>query len=152
MPWLTLSGSNYSYLGQICIVPKMFEPLGFDCIFYSVHIHPLLKRGLFKRERIRSQEQILFFKSRQNNFDRVVYLDSVLVPIKMFDLTYNWTVKPENVPSVMCAQRRLKISLCSLIRLFSVRIKKRCILGYSKCTEWSETSVGAIFLMLPLNC
>ena len=30
-PWLTLSGSNYSYLEQIFMVPKMFEPLKFDC-------------------------------------------------------------------------------------------------------------------------
>ena len=29
---LTLSGSNYPYLEQIFMVPKMFEPLRFDCI------------------------------------------------------------------------------------------------------------------------
>ena len=28
---LTLSGSNYPYLEQISTVPKMFEPLKFDC-------------------------------------------------------------------------------------------------------------------------
>ena len=28
--WLTLSGSNYPYLEQIFIVPKMFKPLKFD--------------------------------------------------------------------------------------------------------------------------
>ena len=32
MPWLTLSGSNYPCLEQISMVPKMFEPLRFDCI------------------------------------------------------------------------------------------------------------------------
>ena len=31
VPWLTLSGSNYPYLEQISMVPKMFEPLKFDC-------------------------------------------------------------------------------------------------------------------------
>ena len=30
-PWLTLSGSNYLYLEQISMVPKIFEPLKFDC-------------------------------------------------------------------------------------------------------------------------
>ena len=29
--WLTLSGSSYPYLEQISMVPKMFEPLKFDC-------------------------------------------------------------------------------------------------------------------------
>ena len=28
--WLTLSGSNYPYLEQISMVPKMFELLSFD--------------------------------------------------------------------------------------------------------------------------
>ena len=30
-PWLTLSGSNYPCLEQFSMVPKMFEPLRFDC-------------------------------------------------------------------------------------------------------------------------
>ena len=30
----TLSGSNYPCLEQIPIVPKMFEPLKFDCIVF----------------------------------------------------------------------------------------------------------------------
>ena len=33
MPWLTLSGSNYQCLERISMVPKMFEPLRFDCSF-----------------------------------------------------------------------------------------------------------------------
>ena len=32
-PCLTLSGSNYPWLEQFSMVPKMFEPLKFDCIF-----------------------------------------------------------------------------------------------------------------------
>ena len=32
VPWLTLSGSNYPCLERISMVPKMFEPLRFDCI------------------------------------------------------------------------------------------------------------------------
>ena len=32
-PWLTLSGSNYPCLEKNSMVPKMFEPLKFDCIF-----------------------------------------------------------------------------------------------------------------------
>ena len=31
-PGLTLSGSNYPYLEQFSMVPKLFEPLKFDCI------------------------------------------------------------------------------------------------------------------------
>ena len=31
-PWLTFSGSNYPCLEQFSMVPKMFEPLKFDCI------------------------------------------------------------------------------------------------------------------------
>ena len=38
MPWLTLSGSNYTYLEQTTMVPKMFEPLKFDCIGNSENI------------------------------------------------------------------------------------------------------------------
>ena len=30
-PWLNLTGSNYPYLEQNSMVPKMFEPLKFDC-------------------------------------------------------------------------------------------------------------------------
>ena len=30
-PWLTLSGSNYPYLEQISMAPKMLEPLRFEC-------------------------------------------------------------------------------------------------------------------------
>ena len=37
---LTLSGSNYPYLEQISMVPKMFEPLRFDCIYiYNERIY-----------------------------------------------------------------------------------------------------------------
>ena len=32
-PWFTLSGSNYPYLEQVSMVPKMFEPLKLDCMF-----------------------------------------------------------------------------------------------------------------------
>ena len=32
-PWLILSGSNYPCLEQFCMVPKMFEPSKFDCIY-----------------------------------------------------------------------------------------------------------------------
>ena len=35
--WLTLSGSNYPYLEQMSMVPKMFEPLRFDCIWISIY-------------------------------------------------------------------------------------------------------------------
>ena len=34
-PCLTLSGSNYPCLEQFSMVPKMFEPLKFDCISYD---------------------------------------------------------------------------------------------------------------------
>ena len=32
VPWLTLSGSNHPCFEQFSMVPKMFEPLKFDCI------------------------------------------------------------------------------------------------------------------------
>ena len=35
VPWLTLSGSNYPCLERISMVPKMFEPLSFDCIMHQ---------------------------------------------------------------------------------------------------------------------
>ena len=38
MPWLTLSGSNYPCLEQISMVPKIFEPLRFDCTLYTMEI------------------------------------------------------------------------------------------------------------------
>ena len=38
VPWLTLSGSNYPYLEQISMAPKMFEPLKFDCMYVSIHL------------------------------------------------------------------------------------------------------------------
>ena len=36
-PWLSLSGSNYQYFEHISIVPNMFEPMKFDCI-YVLHV------------------------------------------------------------------------------------------------------------------
>ena len=33
--WLTLCGSNYPYLDQISMVPKMFEPLKCNCISWA---------------------------------------------------------------------------------------------------------------------
>ena len=36
VPWLTLSDSNYPCLERISMVPKMFEPLRFDCIRYNI--------------------------------------------------------------------------------------------------------------------
>ena len=41
MQWLTLSGSNYPCLERISMVPKMFEPLRFDCIviFFILFIY-----------------------------------------------------------------------------------------------------------------
>ena len=32
VPWLTLSGSKYPCLERIYMVPKVFEPLRFDCM------------------------------------------------------------------------------------------------------------------------
>ena len=34
-PWLTLNGWNFPCLEQFSMVPKRFEPLEFDCIYYS---------------------------------------------------------------------------------------------------------------------
>ena len=38
-PWLTLSSSNYPCLEQFSMVPKMFEPLKFDCKYESVFFY-----------------------------------------------------------------------------------------------------------------
>ena len=46
VPWLTLSGSNYPCLERISMVPKMFEPLKFDCI-YKQAWEQFLMVGLF---------------------------------------------------------------------------------------------------------
>ena len=35
LPWSTLSGSNYPCLERISKVPKIFEPLRFDCTFFQ---------------------------------------------------------------------------------------------------------------------
>ena len=37
VPWLNLIGSNYPSLEQISMVPKMFAPLKFDCIYFSIY-------------------------------------------------------------------------------------------------------------------
>ena len=37
VPWLTVSGSNYPCLERISMVPKMFEPLRFDCMYYTIY-------------------------------------------------------------------------------------------------------------------
>ena len=34
-PCITLNGTNYQNLEQIYMVPKMFEPLKFDCILFQ---------------------------------------------------------------------------------------------------------------------
>ena len=36
-PWLNFIGSNYPSLEQISMVPKMFEPLNFDCMNSQTH-------------------------------------------------------------------------------------------------------------------
>ena len=41
-PWLTLKGSNYPYLEQISMVPKMFEALQFDYTFFFTLCHSML--------------------------------------------------------------------------------------------------------------
>ena len=51
-PWLIFSGSNsnYPYLEQISMVPKMFEPLRFDFKFYLAEeyiIHITLSLDIF---------------------------------------------------------------------------------------------------------
>ena len=40
--WLTLSGLNYPNLEQISMVPKMFEPLKFDCIQNNIICYPAI--------------------------------------------------------------------------------------------------------------
>ena len=41
VPWVTLSGSNYPCLKWISMVPKMFEPLRFDCIYFHEGIRKI---------------------------------------------------------------------------------------------------------------
>ena len=43
-PWLTFSGSNYLCLEQISVVPKMFEPLKFDCTYIETIMYWSIKR------------------------------------------------------------------------------------------------------------
>ena len=42
VPWLTFSGSNYLCLERITMIPKMFEPLRFDCKFWNHYHKPQL--------------------------------------------------------------------------------------------------------------
>ena len=49
VPWLTLSGSNYPCLERISMVPKMFEPLRFDCSFFFFMQTLLLMSCFFYR-------------------------------------------------------------------------------------------------------
>ena len=45
-PWLTLSGSKYPCLEQFSVVPKIFEPLKFDCsLQYQVILQWVDKEG-----------------------------------------------------------------------------------------------------------
>ena len=37
-PWLTLSGSNYPCFEQLSMVPKIFQPLKFECTFLLTHL------------------------------------------------------------------------------------------------------------------
>ena len=48
VPWLTLSGSNYPCLEQISMVPKMFEPLKFDCSLLVGSCHK--KYGMWNKQ------------------------------------------------------------------------------------------------------
>ena len=52
-----------------------------------------------------------------------------------------WAAKWESVPSDICANRKLKTACASalwhsLIRVFAIRMRKLCILGYPKCAQW----------------
>ena len=54
--WLTLSGSNYPCLEQISMVPKMFEPLKFDCsnlviVWTQLHLSEIYKGHSLEQER-----------------------------------------------------------------------------------------------------
>ena len=43
VPWLLFSGSKYPWLEQISMVPKMFEPLRFDCsLLVIIYFHRFL--------------------------------------------------------------------------------------------------------------
>ena len=63
----TFIGSNYPYLELILMVPKVFEPLKFYCIFifayFAKGVNPLQKGSLLV-------EQILFFEI-SSHFERV---------------------------------------------------------------------------------
>ena len=104
-PWLTLSGSNYPCLEQFSMVPKMFEPLKFDCTYmvgfwYACYIlsHILQVRRVFSLVYCQTlfemastlKEQIFltlwessflleythFQKKRKNNFDTTLTLQT----------------------------------------------------------------------------
>ena len=54
--WLTLSGSNYPCLEQISTVPKMFEPLKFDCI---VGIFISISREIFMLSWVKHEKSFI---------------------------------------------------------------------------------------------
>ena len=43
VPWLNLVGSNYPSLEQISMIPKMFEPLSFDCSCLSYFLRAVVR-------------------------------------------------------------------------------------------------------------
>ena len=57
--------------------------------------------------------------------------------------TNNWAETSGNVPSDMCTERRLSLSIRAVWSVFVVRVKKLCILDGLKCAGWSESSLGA---------
>ena len=66
---ITLSGSNYPCLERISMVPKMFEPLRFDCSCFTTHIDK-------EREVIDDEDNYDQLHSRQP-----IYSDDSGIPI-----------------------------------------------------------------------
>ena len=63
--WLTRSGSNYSCLEQISMVPKMFEPLKFDCTFFFVYVCRAVK-GLFIVKKCPTRDLLVILTQYRN--------------------------------------------------------------------------------------
>ena len=69
----TLIGSNYPCLELIFIVPKMFEPSKFDCIFTLVSIKTLTTNLIFKSAKTEALKHLYATTSNQQR--TMIYFD-----------------------------------------------------------------------------
>ena len=83
-PWLTLSGSNYPCLEQLSMVPKMFQPLKFDCSSLKSMAFPkhLIYLYMYRKHRDKS------IPLRIKHFSAITYFSRTLWDKSRYTGTY----------------------------------------------------------------